>query len=460
MPYSQIIGAGKDALHVSYNFRVSSSRASRGTFFCTVVCERWACPANTKGRNRKTTGISVERRFVLKGGKVSEKAPNADEVRRCIEGITGRIRKAFDAHMRERTDDSDFIPWLRIENLIDSRVETVEVNTVFVTRSTSTRGARGVEYGGFLRKFMDEYRMSDGRSYRDSPRAMANARTMAFNLHRFSERYFGGTLTVQDLASPEDSSRMAQLLIRFLLEATEHQLTDSSVDNILTRLRTALSWAKRKGIVRDLDLTPYHYRASRQPKVALTQEEFQRVVQFKFDEKDTRLERVRDLWLFLCLTALRFGDCQKLDIICAVDAAFTVTTSKTGKRVTIPLFELTRDILRKYPNGLPRISNQKFNVYLKSVLEAVGLTRIVEVPVARGGREVMCPRRLCDTITSHSGRRQFVTLARLHGVPDAVIKEITGHVNLDEIDTYTHVPRETTVSLAKSLDPTFGRLSV
>lgn len=460
MPYSHTIGTGKDTLHVSFYYKRASADAERGTYLCTVICERWITSTNRKGRVRKSTGISVPKKFILKDCKVSEKAPNADEIRKNLDAIVVRIRKVYEDHVRDRTTDQDVLRQSKVESTIANRFVFNGDDSTFVTRNTAVRGARGVEYGGLVRRFMDEYRTKNGKSYAETPTALANARTMAFNLFQFSNYYYDGNLSIQDLADPDKAPYMASKLIRFLSEEKDYPLFDSSLDNVLTRLRIVLAWAHRTGIIQHLDLTPYYFRAARQPKITLTKQDFLRVATFTFDEIDSRLERARDLWVFLCLTALRYSDGQRVGKLNPDDSVFTVTTKKTGKRVTIPMFELTADLIRKYRDGFPILSNQKLNKYIKEALEKVGLTQLVEIPVVRMGEEDIVNKRLCDVITTHTGRRQFVTLARLAEIPDAIIKEITGHTNLDEIDTYTNVPKESIIEHIAPLSTMFGRALV
>lgn len=458
MSYSQTIGTGRDALHVSFFYK-ALAEAAKGTFICTVICERWIAEANPKGRTRKSTGISVPKKFILKDRKVSEKAPNVDEIRKNIDAVFTRIRKVYEEHMRHRSHHDDVLRKSKVEDVINARDVFDGDDTTFVTRNIPDRGARGVVYGGFVRRFMDEYLTAEGKTYAESPSAMRNAQTMAFNMNLFSHHYYDGKLTIHDLADPEQAPMIAAKLIRFFTEESDKPMVDESLDNVLTRLRTALSWAHRKGLVRNLDLTPYYFNAARQPKFTLLVSEFLQVAQHAFGEKETRLERARDLWIFLCLTALRYKDSQRLPLLSPDVEAFSVTTSKTGKRVTIPMFDMTADLIRKYPNGLPRISNQKLNKFIKEALELIGLTRNVEIVIVRGGEEDKIDARLCDVVTSHTGRRQFITIARSMGIPDAIIQQVSGHKNLDEIDTYTHVPRETIVHQLMSMNQVFGRLS-
>ena len=425
-----------------------------------MICERWIGSTNPKGRTRKSTGISVPKQHILKDGKVSEKAQNVDEIRKSIDSVISRIRKVYEEFIRNRTYYEDVLHKSKIEAVVNARDDFDVDDMTFVTRSSPKRRAKGVVYGGFVRRFMSEYVMANGKTYIEGTSAMGNAKSMAYNMNLFSLHYYDGKLTVQDFADPEQAPMLAAKMIRFFTEESDEPMVDESLDSHLKRLRTALSWAQKKGLVRNLDLTPYYFNEARQPKFTLPVSEFLQVANYSFEEGEARLECARDSWVFLCLTALRYKDSQLLPQLSPDMGTFSVTTSKTGKSVTIPVLDMTADLIRKYPNGLPKISNQKLNKYIKEALELIGLTRNVKIMIVRGGVEKDVDARLCDVVTTHTGRRQFVTVARTLGVPDALICQVTGHSNLNEIDTYTHVPRETILHQLTRMNHAFGRLSV
>ena len=106
---------------------------------------------------------------------------------------------------------------------------------------------------------------------------------------------------------------------------------------------------------------------------------------------------------------------------------------KTGKNVTIPVLEKTKEILE---TGLPyKISIQKFNEYIKKVcrlaeIEEMTKGAIIEVTEKGKGnkqkrkKEGIYPKY--DLIASHVCRRSFAT--NLYGIlPTALIMQITAH---------------------------------
>ena len=84
---------------------------------------------------------------------------------------------------------------------------------------------------------------------------------------------------------------------------------------------------------------------------------------------DSRLDRVRDLFIFAAYTGLAFCDTQAFDF-----ATMTIQEGsmsyidgsriKTGTKFFTPILSPAMDVLKKYNYKLPKISNQKANDYL------------------------------------------------------------------------------------------------
>lgn len=142
--------------------------------------------------------------------------------------------------------------------------------------------------------------------------------------------------------------------------------------------------------------------------VALSKEEVDTL--FRFDLKNKKLEKVRDLFVFGCKVGLRFGDfsdIKKENIIIKEngDREINIITKKTGVNVIIPCDSIVIEIMEKYKNYNnslpPSISNQKFNIYIKEVCKLAGMTKLVRI----GNKKTP----LYECITSHTARRSFAT---------------------------------------------------
>jgi integrase len=139
------------------------------------------------------------------------------------------------------------------------------------------------------------------------------------------------------------------------------------------------------------------------------------------------LDRVRDLALVGFYTGLRFSDFSNLDLQTIEGNFIKVKQIKTGARVTIPIMSKLRPVLAKYSEGLPSMSNQRFNGYIKIVAELAGLTELKTITTYKGNTEKKITHPLYELISSHCCRRSYATNMFNKGVPTLLIMNSTGH---------------------------------
>lgn len=157
--------------------------------------------------------------------------------------------------------------------------------------------------------------------------------------------------------------------------------------------------------------------------VALSRREINKLYKHDFS-KDAKLDRVRDLFVVGCNVGLRISDLQNIKAHNIFETKgerrIKIITKKTGEKVEIPCNDQVVNILKKYNDVLPKISDQKFNKYIKDACKEAGLTvkgRITKEP----------EKQLYELITSHTGRRSFCTNLYNEGVPPVVIMRVSGH---------------------------------
>ena len=85
------------------------------------------------------------------------------------------------------------------------------------------------------------------------------------------------------------------------------------------------------------------------------------------------------------------------------------------------------------------ISNQKFNDYVKTLCEKAEINEMVEVVKYDKGRKVYESSPKYKLISSHTGRRTFITNSILAGIPLPVIQEISGHKKLATLQKYLKI---------------------
>lgn len=146
--------------------------------------------------------------------------------------------------------------------------------------------------------------------------------------------------------------------------------------------------------------------------------------------QNSRLDKVRDLFLVGCYTGLRFSDFTTIESEHIKGNMIQLRTEKTSEDVVIPIHWMVREIMKKYdpPNSLPPVmSNQKLNDYLKELGQLAGLDEEVIMTTSKAGKRVDEKYVKYELIQSHTARRSFATNAYLADVPTLAIMKITGH---------------------------------
>ena len=147
----------------------------------------------------------------------------------------------------------------------------------------------------------------------------------------------------------------------------------------------------------------------------------------------TRLEQVRDIFIFSCYTGLAYVDVSQLtydDIRESFDKNLWIMTKreKTNIDVNVPLLDVPKEIIEKYQGKLPNkkvlpvISNQKMNAYLKEIAS-------------------VC--RIEKNLTFHLARHTFATTITLSkGVPIESVSKMLGHTNIQTTQIYARITNE------------------
>lgn len=151
---------------------------------------------------------------------------------------------------------------------------------------------------------------------------------------------------------------------------------------------------------------------------------------FNYDLADReRLDNVRDLFIIGLRTGLRVSDFMRLKTTNLKRDFIEIKTLKTGKEVAIPLHSQVGAVLRKRNGKFPsKISDQKFNEYVKELCQLVGIDEVIEGKLMNPEtkRKEFGSFAKYRLISSHTCRRSFAS--NLYGqLPTPVIMSITGH---------------------------------
>src|SRR6185437_2670575 len=208
------------------------------------------------------------------------------------------------------------------------------------------------------------------------------------------------------------------------------KLSSNTIGKDIQVIKMIMNDAKERGINTNLSYKSKRFITIREKSDNIYLKEYE-IKEFEDLDlsNDTRLERVRDLFLIGCYTGLRYSDFSILRPDQINDGFIETTQIKTGEPVVIPIHPTVKRILEKYNGILPAsISNQNTNVYLKEVGQKVNcLKSTFSKTITKGGLTITQNFEKWELLCTHTARRSFASNEYLAGTPTITIMAITGH---------------------------------
>lgn len=175
--------------------------------------------------------------------------------------------------------------------------------------------------------------------------------------------------------------------------------------------------------------------------IALRDDEILKLWDYKSESKIE--DNIKDIFLLNCLTGQRISDTEK--IADNVENISDITTiklvqKKTGKYINCSIiFELAKEILNKYSTGLPNVSKTTINKYIKEIARKAGIEgkELISRQTKDGVNSESKHRYEC--ITSHTGKRTFITLLKLREWDDSKIMMYSGHRDKRMVEHYSKI---------------------
>ncbi len=196
--------------------------------------------------------------------------------------------------------------------------------------------------------------------------------------------------------------------------------------------------------------------------VTLTLSELRQLYTYNLSDKP-HLERVRDLFCFGCFTGQRWGDYSNFDKSQLVGDVWSFVSDKTKQEMQIDLtgyLAPALDILRKYNFELPKISQQKFNDYLKEAARIAKITEETKIIRYVGTQQIIITKSKADFLSSHTARRTCVSiLLNDYNMNVVHVMGITGHSDIKTLQIYIkkdRSARRNAISQTKSITDTLS----
>jgi len=190
-----------------------------------------------------------------------------------------------------------------------------------------------------------------------------------------------------------------------------------TINKSLQRFRRVVKASIAENHLAKDPFTLYKTKTVRTEVVFLSSEELALLEKHKFTQP--RLQFIKDLFVFSCYTGLPYKELMNLkqvNIITGFDDNLWINMKreKTAKTLSIPLLPKALETLEQYRSDevciFPRISNQRYNSYLKEVAVIVGIDK---------------------NLTTHTARKTFASTVLLYNdVSMEVVSELLGHSSM------------------------------
>lgn len=355
--------------------------------------------------NGKRTELSMSRaiepkRWDSKGNMVKGRKPDAKSINRHLEQMKQKVYKA--EHQLNLEDEEITAKSLKAR-MTGSDKEKKTIKEIFKSHNEK------------MKSLIDkDFSESTYKKYRTAYRHLKN----------FMQQEYGNT---EVLITKVDHNFLEKL--EYYLK-TEQDHSHNTAMKYIGNFKKIIQKAIKQGWLDDNPFEQFDHKFEQKDPIFLAQDELDKVENKEFDID--RLDRVRDIFVFSCYTALGFSDAEKLkksDVRKDKDgeAYLHLSRTKTGKTSKILLLPKALEVIEKYKDDpetrdgklLPMISNQKTNAYLKEIADLCGIKKKLTHHVAR---------HTCAT-----------TVLLANGFPIETVQEVMGHANLSSTQHYARV---------------------
>lgn len=212
---------------------------------------------------------------------------------------------------------------------------------------------------------------------------------------------------------------------------TEKDCSHNTAIKYLTNFKKIMRLCLGNGWIDKDPFVNYRFQLVEVEREILLEHEMQKIIEKQFPT--SRLEQVRDIFIFCCFTGLAYSDVKKLNrfhVNMGIDGEqwIKINRTKTDTRSSIPLLPIPTAILARYVDHpkcvsentlLPVYSNQKMNAYLKEIAAVCEIDK---------------------TISFHTARHSFATTVTLQNdVPIETVSKMLGHKSIKTTQHYAKV---------------------
>ncbi len=256
-------------------------------------------------------------------------------------------------------------------------------------------------------------------------------------------------LMSQDISSEKNEGKKRNDLKKEAKQKNEPMhYSDNTIGRFIKQLKAVLRAADTRGYPVNPAYKSVEFKGQMEEidAIYLTRAELEAMEKADLSKMEDKknYELARDIFMIGVWLAQRVSDYNNLkpENIKVIDnngepiTLVSIHQQKTGRYVEIPCNAKLRAILDKYPEGLPHLSDQKINLYIKEIGKLAKVNDKIEIKETRGGVVTKRYYKKYELICTHTARRTGATLMYLDGIPIYDIMKVTGHKSVTTLEKY------------------------
>lgn len=213
---------------------------------------------------------------------------------------------------------------------------------------------------------------------------------------------------------------------------------DDKVFKYFINLKTFLTWSEKRGYKPNPVYKQWEIIKRKYPPISLTMAELERLESVDLPR---HLDVARDYLVLECRTGQRISDLKRFDRK-DLDGFKWVNTPKKGNRISNKTVTIHFKgycapaywILQKYNFKMPVVSEQNLNRHIKEACKLAGIDQEIYIERWAGSKKVRITGKKYEFISTHTGRKTFITIA-LQFMPPKLVKDLAG---IDSYETLKH----------------------
>ncbi|MBD1262274.1 site-specific integrase [Maribacter polysiphoniae] len=225
--------------------------------------------------------------------------------------------------------------------------------------------------------------------------------------------------------------KFEKFLRSYVPEDHQQRMGNNTVMKHIARFRKLINLSLKLGWIQRDPFINFESKYIKTERGFLRLDELQAIEEKSF--ATTRLQLVKDLFVFSCYTSLSYIDVINLtgeNLCIGIDGELWIyyRREKTTKPIRVPLLPKALEIVEKYISNkksisqgtiFPKMSNQKLNSYLKEIADVCGIQK---------------------NLTFHIARHTFATTVTLsNGMPIETVSKLLGHSRIATTQIYAKV---------------------